>query len=129
MNKLYSIIVFIIVCVVLGACGTSNISTPTDTPTSTNGSWAGGGMTAEVKDGNIKIYFESDDTKALYWSGTFPKTFEDGKVQSDGDTEAMFMSLMGSSDSTKSFALKDSKIIFEVSAMGVTKTVRLERKG
>lgn len=127
MNKLILILAAIVFA--LSACGNSSISIPSDSPTSSNGIWAGDGMTAEVKDGDIEIHFESDDTKALYWSGTFPKTFEDGEFESTGDTEAMFASLMGSSDETKTFTFKDGKIIYEVSAMGVTKTVKLERKG
>lgn len=88
-----------------------------------------------VIDGDtITIDWVSDggDTKSLYWAGTVDST--DGKTVEDvfawdsvNDTEQTSKAILASGDETKAFTYQDGQISYEASAMGTTKTVRLER--
>lgn len=88
-----------------------------------------------VIDGDaITINWVSDggDTKSLYWAGTVDPT--DGKTVDDvfswdsvNDTDQTSKALLASGDETKAFTYEDGQISYEASAMGTTKTVRLER--
>lgn len=111
---------------------------PTQKPvnhTSFAGDWTAkgsddnGGMAATIDDTGIVINWTGKDVSALYWKGTFPMSAEDGTVTSKGDVEAMKDSLMAESinPESKKFTIKDGKIIFTVTALGVTKTVTLEK--
>lgn len=88
-----------------------------------------------VIDGDtITINWVSDggDTKSLYWAGTVDpadgKTVEDVFAwESTNDTEQTSKALLASGDDTKKFTYEDGQISYEASAMGTTKTVRLER--
>lgn len=128
------LIVFVIIAIVLfSGCSKESIKTdkPEATekvaPVTTDGTWSTDGMTATVEAGVINIYFESDDTKALYWSGTFPKTYGDGMYVSIGNVDAMYKSLMGSSEVKKTFMLEDNAIQFEVQGMGMVKQAKLKK--
>lgn len=88
---------------------------------------------AEISGDTIAIYWytESDNTKALYWAGTFeaPTTADEpyswisqnDKAQTDG-------AILASGDDTKTFTYSKKQISYDVSAMGVTKTVKLEKQ-
>lgn len=108
---------------------------PTPKPvvhTSLAGDWTAvnstkdGGMAATIDDTGIVINWTGPDTTALYWKGTFPMSAGNETIVSKGDTKAMDASVMAESlMDNKPFTIKDGKIIFDVSMMGVTKRVTL----
>lgn len=73
---------------------------------------------------------ETDDTRALYWAGTYEAPTATGAFEwtSQNDTAKTDSAMLASSDPTKTFSYNDDVISYEVTAMGVTKTVELERK-
>lgn len=87
---------------------------------------------ATIQNDVIEIfwYSEEDETKALYWSGTYAAP-EDAKEPyswvSDNDREKTDGALMASGDDTKTFTYEKGQLSYEVSALGVTQTVRLEK--
>ena len=90
-------------------------------------------MEAEIKEGTITIYLVNvkEDTKMLYWQGTVstPDTTDDRyNFTSEADTEALSKSIMGSQDKTKDFKYENGVLSFDFSAMGATKTIKMERK-
>ena len=110
-------------------------------PLSLDGTWqatnsadpATSTMEAEIKDGTITIYLVSvkEDTKMLYWQGTVPApdtTDNKYNFTSEADTEALSKSIMGSQDKTKDFKYENGVLSFDFTAMGTTKTIKMERK-
>ena len=90
-------------------------------------------MEAEIKDGTITIYLvnKKEDTKMLYWQGTVPTpdTTEDKyDFTSEADTEALSQSLLGSQDKTKDFKYENGVLSFDFTALGTTKTIKMERE-
>ena len=88
---------------------------------------------ATIKDDTIEIYWvnEDDETKALYWAGTYvaPETADEPYTwDSENDKEKTDSSILASGDDTKTFTYQDGQISYEASALGVTKTVRLEKE-
>lgn len=87
---------------------------------------------ATITNDTIEVYwvFEGDDTTALYWAGTFVPPTSDGEYSwdSENDTEQTSSALLASGDETKTFTYSDSVISYDVTAMGVTTTVELEKK-
>lgn len=74
---------------------------------------------------------ESGKTKAVYWVGTFasPKTGnEPYTFSSRRDAKATDNALMASSDDSKEFTYENGVLSYEVTALGVTTTVTLEKK-
>ncbi|MDQ0574300.1 hypothetical protein [Agromyces albus] len=73
---------------------------------------------------------ESNDTRALYWAGSYTAPTSPGTFEwvSQNDTEKTAGAMLASSDATKTFAYDEDVIRYDVTAMGVTKTVELERK-
>lgn len=114
----------------LTACGSNNSA-----PVSLNGSWSTEAspdftMTAVVSDTGIEVTWKAPDTTALYWVGTLPTSPDltnDTVITSQGDTEAMAMSLLASQSETKDFTYKNDKLAFDFTIMGVTKTLYLEK--
>ena len=88
-----------------------------------------------VIDGDtITINWVSDngDTKSLYWAGTVvepsDETVEDTYTwDSVNDKEQTNKAMLASGDNTKTFTYSDGELSYEASAMGTTKTVRMER--
>lgn len=109
---------------VVGACSSGNTSTDGKLASHV-GNWKADGFNAEITASEITIYIVGNDTKSLYWTGTFPDGAD--KVKSAGDTDAMSESMLGSQDSEKTFTVDDDKISFEMSMMGTTKTIHLKR--
>lgn len=107
----------------LGAC--SGGSTSTDGKSSVVGTWKADGFEAEITASEITINIVGNDSKSLYWKGSFHDNT--GTVRSNGDTDAMAGSMLGSQDSTKTFSVDDDQIAFEMSMMGTTKTIKLKR--
>lgn len=88
---------------------------------------------ATITGETIEIYWVNadSDTKMLYWAGSYVKpTTGDKKYSWDSvnDTEKTGSALLASSDETKTFTFEDDVISYSASAMGVTKTIKLERK-
>jgi hypothetical protein len=80
----------------------------------------------------IEVFWVSDggNTKALYWAGSYDAPSEAGGFSWDSvnDTEKTSGAIMASDAETKTFTFADEVITYEVTAMGVTVTVELERQ-
>lgn len=108
-------------------------------PLNLTGTWRAEGETedswqeAVIADGTITVDWVSDggDTRSVYWVGTYEAPTEDVesyKWESAGDTEAMATALLASTAESKEFSYEDGKLVWEVSMLGTTKTVRGERQ-
>ena len=90
-------------------------------------------MSATITDSSIEIYWDSedDDSKALYWAGTveIPESGDSFTWNSKNDKEKTSTAILASSDDTKAFAFDGKQISFDVSAMGQTTTVKMEKQG
>jgi hypothetical protein len=86
-------------------------------------------MYALVSDGELEITWVADPTShGLYWKGTVPDAVTPGdSFTSNGDTEAMDMSLLGSGSSAKEFKYASDQISFDLTAVGITQTIFMER--
>lgn len=88
-------------------------------------------MSAEITSDTIEVYWSSDDTSAIYWSGTYVAPTEAGTYtwSSVNDHDKTDSALLASGDDTKDFTYNsDGEITFDVTAMGVTKTVHLAKE-
>lgn len=113
-----------------------NSSSPAEgKPVSLVGTWTGetdtAKMIATVTDSTIEIMWKTEDTTALYWKGSFnaPANFsgENTVITSDGDLAAMENSILASRHKTKTFTYDDGELSFELTVMGVTKTIKLSK--
>ena len=146
MKRILSIILPVLLCVGLVACGGGgSSSTPTSTPTQSivepddlRGYWEqqkNAGQTfyhvAIINDTTITIYWydESDESAMLYWAGSFIAPTEAGAYSwnSVNDKEQTNMALLASGDDTKIFSYESYTISYSVSFMGETGTVSLVR--
>ena len=89
--------------------------------------------TATITDNEIEIYwFDSqDETKSLYWAGTYVPPKDSGNKyewDSINNTEKTSGAMLASSDETKHFTYENGQISYEASAFGTTKIIRLEKK-
>lgn len=87
---------------------------------------------ATIADGTIEVYWVSDggDTKALYWAGTYtaPDTADEPYTwQSENDKSKTDTALLASGDDTKDFTYQGGVLSYDVTALGVTQTVKLEK--
>lgn len=74
---------------------------------------------------------EPESTTALYWVGTYeaPKEATDTFTwTSAGDVAQMETALLASGDDSKEFTYEDGKLKYELTAMGVTMTVEMEKQ-
>lgn len=88
-------------------------------------------MSAEITSDTIEVYWSSDDTSAIYWSGTYVAPTEAGTYtwSSVNDHDKTDSALLASGDDTKDFTYNSNgEITFDVTAMGVTKTVHLAKE-
>ena len=90
-------------------------------------------QSAEIAGDTIEVYWVSDngETKALYWAGTYtaPTTADEPYTwQSQNDKDKTGTALLASGDDEKKFSYADGVLSYEVSAMGVTQTVKLEKE-
>lgn len=86
---------------------------------------------ATITADTITVNWISPDTTALYWTGTFeaPTTADEPySWDSVNDTEQTNTAILASSDETKTFTYENGQISYDVSMMGVTTTVRLEKQ-
>lgn len=144
MKKLLSIALSSAIMVgMLTACGESKQAGPETDPVTppdlvgewkqTNSNTDDAWQAATISGDTIEVYWVSDngDTKALYWAGTFdaPTTADEPYTwESVNDKERTDMAILASGDDTKPFTYQDGVISYEVSAMGVTQTVKLEKQ-
>ena len=136
MHKLVAVLAALVMFALAG-CGSSDATTGTQegakgqaqaetkAPASLNGTWKSDGFKAVIAADSIEINIVGEDTRSLYWKGTFPAGGE--SVTSVADTEALSSSMLGSQNAKKVFAVKGDQIDFEMSMMGTTKTVHLKR--
>lgn len=144
MKKLFFIILALVMCTGLVACGGSSSSkqegyTPAK-PLDLSGTWVQinsnsdeAWQEATIADGTIEINWISDkgETKSLYWSGTYEaptKSTNEYEWTSKNDKEKTDSALLASGADTKDFTYKDGVISYEASAMGTTTTIKLERQ-
>ena len=90
-------------------------------------------QSATIEGETIEIYWidEEGETKSLYWAGTYvaPETTDEPYTwDSENDKEKTDNSILASSDDTKTITYQDGQISYEASALGVTKTIRLEKQ-
>ena len=144
MKRFLALVLALCLCFALAACrgGGSQESETPETPappldltgewkqvnSNSEDSWQSATITGDA----IEVYWVSDggDTKSLYWAGSYiaPETSEESYTwDSVNDTEKTETALLASSDETKTFTYEAGQISYEVSALGTTTTVRLEK--
>lgn len=124
--------------------GASTESQPTEAPAEplnltgewkqTNSNSADSYQAATITDSTITIDWvnEADAGSALYWAGTYEPPTEDTTQHtwdSVNDKTQTDTALMASGDDTKTFTYSDGVLSYELTAMGVTMTVEMERQG
>lgn len=139
-GKMMKVLPMIAIALSLTACGGGE-DKPTDKQseesppavTDLSGEWKtetdedGGCMGAYIEGEYIEVYWvmPSEDTVALYWSGSFtaPSGEDDGPYSwtSQADSERNASAIMASPDETKEFTYENQEISCSVSLMGATK--------
>lgn len=74
---------------------------------------------------------DAESTTAIYWAGTYEAPTEDVDTytwDSVNDTTQTENALLASSDPTKTFTYEGGKLKYELTAMGVTMTVEMEKQ-
>ncbi|WP_194384810.1 hypothetical protein [Microbacterium luteum] len=74
---------------------------------------------------------DAESTTAIYWIGSYEAPTEDVDSfswTSAGDIAAMENAILASQSDTKDFAYEDGKLTYELTAMGVTITVEMEKQ-
>lgn len=89
-------------------------------------------QSATITGDAIEIEWNADggDTRALYWAGTYVAPTEATQSyswDSANDTSRTETALMASDAPTKTFTYENGVLSYELTAMGVTMTVELER--
>lgn len=87
---------------------------------------------ATIGDGSITVEWVGDggDTKSLYWAGTYvaPTEATDSYTwESQNDTEQTASAMMASGDETKTFSYENGQLSYELTALGTTMTVKMDR--
>ena len=126
-RRVYAVTVIAVGLLLLTACNITGGSAPK----SLAGSWKDGTFTATVDATSIEVYWTSDDTKSLYWVGTFDgnKKPKNGLVVvSTGDVNQMQDALMASQSTEKVFTYKDGTINFDLSVAGTQRTIHLTKE-
>lgn len=104
--------------------------------TNLTGSWIETGkdsspkMLAEITNDTIEVYWSADETRALYWAGTYTAPTGAGVYtwNSTNDHTKTDTALLASGNDTKTFVYNNGEITFELTAFGVTTTVHLVRR-
>lgn len=143
LKKITAILMTIIMIGTLAACGNSQSAgsanpKTTKAPADLSGEWKQKNgdkdnyQIAKIANGTIEIYWhsEEDESDSLYWAGTYdaPTTADEPYTwDSKNDTEKTDNALLASGDATKTFTYEDGEISYQASALGTTKTIRLEK--
>ena len=154
LKKITAILMAILMVGTLAACGNSQTDnsqsnnaqpnssaeqkTTTKAPADLSGEWKQKNgdkdnyQIAKIANGTIEIYWhsEEDESDSLYWAGTYdaPTTADEPYTwDSKNDTEKTDNALLASGDATKTFTYEDGEISYQASALGTTKTIRLEK--
>lgn len=133
-KKILAIILMATMALSFAGCGKS--AKDSKEPTDLTGTWAtedkdGSYQEAIITEDTIEINWVSEDSKSLYWAGTFTapdKAVDEYKWTSENDKEKTDAAMLASADETKDFSYKDGVISYEASAMGTTTTMKMERK-
>ena len=148
MKRIFCTVLCIVIAVSCIGCGAKQTSTPAATPAPTpeptpepvpvlTGNWEQTNKNSEdsyqiatIADGTIEVFWKTPDMEALYWSGTFtaPTAAGDYSWESVNNKEKTDMALMASCDDTKTFTYSNGVLSYSVTAMGVTTTVKMEKK-
>lgn len=140
MKRVFAFVVAVILACSLVACGSSGSSGPhakqipdlTGEWKQTNNDSEASYQSATISGDTIEIYWiGSDDTKSLYWAGSYsapttadvPYTWDSQNDHSKTDS-----AIMASGDDTKTMTYQNGVLSYDVSAMGITKTVKLEKQ-
>ena len=135
MKKALSLFLCAILLLSLTACGGTKSKEPADLTGQWKQSNSGSKdsyMTATISGDTIEIYWtsETDDSKSLYWDGTFtaPTTADEPSVwTSENAPSQTDTALLASMDDTKEFTYQKGVISYSASALGTTTTVKLEK--
>ncbi len=90
-------------------------------------------QSASIEKDTIEVYWVNteNDTKSLYWSGTYiaPDVSENSVYSwdSENNVEKTKSSLLASNSATKKFSYENGILSYEATAMGTTQTVKLEK--
>ncbi len=145
MKKMLMTLGCLLIIITLTACGEKTTESQkvqdSNEPLNLYGTWTQTNSNSETsyqeavisEDGTITVNWinEDDDTKSLYWAGSFeaPTTSDDTyswtSTNDKGQTDS---ALLASGDDTKDFKYENGVISYEASALGSTMTVKLERK-
>ncbi|KFI48938.1 hypothetical protein [Bifidobacterium biavatii] len=151
MKKTIALLAATAMLIGLAACGTTSATTGNDDgstttqqqekpkPADLTGTWKqtnsksdDSWMEATISGDSIEINWVGQDTKSLYWKGSYeaPSEAGDWKWTSKGDTETMKTALMTSQDDTKDFAYSADKqeLTYEASMLGTTMTIRMSKQ-
>lgn len=85
---------------------------------------------AVITNDTIEITWEEGDTSSLYWAGSFdpPTSAAEPYVwNSQNDHTLTDNALLASKDETKAFTYEDGYISYDVSALGITSTLKIEK--
>lgn len=135
-RKLLAISGTVLLTVWLAACGGA---ASTAEPADLTGEWKQSNsnsetsyQTATITNSVIEVYWydATSETKSLYWAGSYTAptdATEPYKWESQNDIDKTSAALMASGDATKTFTYEKGEITYEVSMMGVTQTVHLEK--
>lgn len=121
----------------LAGCEFTDNGAPNKIPKSLIGQWYqtendidGVEMQASVSSSSIQIDMQFRDSSEMYWMGSFSGTNSPKRrytIKSQGDSDAMSLSLFGSQDKNKVFKYKNGVISFEFSMLGETTTVKMAK--
>ena len=145
MKKILMALSCLLIVVTLTACGEKTTETQeaqkSNEPLNLYGPWIQTNSNSETsyqeaiisEDGTITVNWinEDEDTKSLYWAGSFkaPTTSDETySWTSTNDKEQTDSALLASDAETKDFKYENGVISYEASALGTTMTVELERK-
>ena len=85
---------------------------------------------AIIAGNTIEIYIQSDNTRSLYWAGSYAEPAEPAKTYSwvsENDFTKTRSAMMASGDETKEFTYEDGVLSFYSKIMGVEATRKLKK--
>lgn len=137
MRKLLALAAMSAFALCLFGCSGGAASEPAE-PLDLNGTWVQTNSNSKdswheavIEGDTITINWTGEDTKSLYWAGSYvaPDTTEDAySWTSENDVEKTSVALLASTAETKDFAYADGVLSYEASALGTTMTVKMERQ-